>query len=64
MESEKMSIDTEIRHVTPAGTNIFLELGFSPEEAEQLNIQSQHDINVEKSKKELELFFGTKDEKI
>lgn len=40
-----MSIDTEIRHVTKAGANIFLELGFEPEEAEQFHAQSQQQIN-------------------
>ena len=29
----KMTIDTEIRHVTKPGTNLFLELGFDPGEA-------------------------------
>jgi len=28
-----MTIDTKIRHVTKPGANIFLELGFSAEEA-------------------------------
>jgi predicted XRE-type DNA-binding protein len=31
-----MKIDTEIRHVTKAGANIFLELGFPPAEAKRL----------------------------
>ncbi len=30
------SIDVKIQHVTPADANIFSELGFSGEEAEQL----------------------------
>ena len=29
-----MKIDTEIRHVTHPGANLFLELGFDLEEAE------------------------------
>lgn len=33
-------IDTDIRHVTPAGANLFLELGFSAEEAECLRLQA------------------------
>jgi hypothetical protein len=33
-------IDTSIEHITPAGTNIFLGLGFSPEEAERLYADS------------------------
>ena len=31
-----MKIDTEIRHVTKPGANLFLELGFAPEEAKLL----------------------------
>ena len=27
-----MKIDTEIRHVTKPGANLFLELGFTPDE--------------------------------
>ena len=42
---EKMAIDTETRHVTKAGANIFLELGFEPEEAEQFYAESQLQIN-------------------
>lgn len=40
-----MAIDTETRHVTKAGANIFLELGFEPEEAEQFYAESQRQIN-------------------
>ena len=40
-----MSIDTEIRHVTKARANIFLELGFDSTEAEQLKTESQQQIN-------------------
>jgi predicted XRE-type DNA-binding protein len=40
-----MNIDTEIRHVTKAGANIFAELGFSASEAEQFHAQSQQQIN-------------------
>jgi hypothetical protein len=38
-------IDTEIRHITKAGTNIFLDLGFDAEEAEQLYAESRRQIN-------------------
>ena len=31
-----MKIDTEIRHVTKPGTNLFLELSFTPDEAKRL----------------------------
>ena len=31
-----MKIDTDIRHVTKPGANLFLELGFMPEEAGRL----------------------------
>jgi predicted XRE-type DNA-binding protein len=40
-----MNIDTEIRHITKAGTNIFLDLGFDVEEAEQLHAESRRQIN-------------------
>ncbi len=47
-----MKIDTEIRHVTLAGANLFLELGFSPDEAEQLHRASLKQINETKQLKE------------
>ena len=40
-----MTIDTEIRHVTKPGTNLFLELGFSPAEARRLHAASRKQIN-------------------
>ncbi|WP_114814589.1 helix-turn-helix domain-containing protein [Paraburkholderia kururiensis] len=40
-----MSIDTEIRHVTKPGANLFLELGFAPDEAKRLHAASQKQIN-------------------
>jgi predicted XRE-type DNA-binding protein len=40
-----MSIDTEIRHVTKAGANLFLELGFPPAEAKKLQAASRKQIN-------------------
>ncbi|MDP1692357.1 MAG: XRE family transcriptional regulator [Burkholderiaceae bacterium] len=40
-----MSIDTEIRHVTKVGANLFLELGFSAAEAKRLNAASRKQIN-------------------
>jgi len=40
-----MTIDTEIRHVTKPGANLFLELGFAPEEAERLHAASRNQIN-------------------
>lgn len=40
-----MNIDTEIRHVTHQDTNLFLELGFEPEEAILLNAEVQQQIN-------------------
>ena len=33
-----MKIDTDIRHVTKPGTNLFLELGFSAKEAKHLQV--------------------------
>jgi len=47
-----MKIDTEIRHVTSPGTNLFLDLGFPPEEARRLNLASQQQINDTKQLKE------------
>ena len=40
-----MKIDTEIRHVTKPGANLFLELGFAPEEARRLQAASRKQIN-------------------
>lgn len=40
-----MTIDTEIRHVTKPGANLFLELGFAPDEAKRLNAASRKHIN-------------------
>jgi predicted XRE-type DNA-binding protein len=40
-----MKIDTEIRHVTKAGSNLFLELGFDPAEAKRLKAASRKHIN-------------------
>ena len=47
-----MKIDTEIRHVTKPGANLFLELGFSPTEAKRLHAASRKQINVTKRLKE------------
>jgi len=35
-----MKIDTEIRHVKKRGANLFLELGFAPDEAKRLRAAS------------------------
>jgi predicted XRE-type DNA-binding protein len=40
-----MKVDTKIRHVTKPGANIFLELGFSPDEAKRLQAASRKQIN-------------------
>jgi predicted XRE-type DNA-binding protein len=47
-----MKIDTEIRRVTKPGANLFLELGFSPEEAKRLHAASRRQINDTKLLKE------------
>lgn len=47
-----MSIDTEIRHVTQPGDNLFLELGFDSVEAARLHSESQQLINETKEIKE------------
>ena len=41
----KIKIDTEIRHVTKPGANLFLELGFAPAEAKRLQAASRKQIN-------------------
>lgn len=40
-----MKIDTQIRHVTRQGANLFLEMGFSPAEAKRLHAASRQQIN-------------------
>ena len=40
-----MKIDTEVRHVTKPGANLFLELGFPLEEAKRLQAASRKQIN-------------------
>jgi predicted XRE-type DNA-binding protein len=40
-----MKIDAEIRHVTKPGANLFLELGFAPDEAKRLQAASRKQIN-------------------
>jgi len=47
-----VKINTEIRHVTKPGTNLFLELGFPQEEAQRLHLASQQQINDTKQLKE------------
>ncbi|CAI1730502.1 MULTISPECIES: helix-turn-helix domain-containing protein [Serratia] len=37
-------IDSDSRHVTPAGGNVFADLGFSADEARQLQAQSNAEI--------------------
>lgn len=39
-----MSIETRSRHITPAGGNVFADLGFEPEEAAGLQAESQRVI--------------------
>ena len=40
-----MKVDTEIRRVTKPGGNLFLELGFTPDEAKRLQAASRKQIN-------------------
>lgn len=47
-----MKINTEIRHVTKPGANLFLELGFQHDEAQRLHLASQTQINATKQLKE------------
>ena len=41
-----MKIDTEIRHVTKPGANLFLELGFKPAESKRLQAASRKQIDA------------------
>ncbi len=47
-----MTINTKIRHVSKPGSNIFLELGFAPDEASRLHAISRRQINDTKMLKE------------
>jgi predicted XRE-type DNA-binding protein len=47
-----MTIDTKSRHVTPAGGNVFLDLGFEPEEAAALQAESRRVISEKLAIKE------------
>lgn len=47
-----MSIDTKSAHVTPAGGNVFADLGFDPKEAAALNARSQQIISEKLAIKE------------
>lgn len=47
-----MTIDTQIRHVTKSGANLFRELGFAPDEAERFQAESKQQINDTKVLKE------------
>ena len=40
-----MKVDTRIRHVTKPKANIFLELGFPPDEAKRLHAASRKQFN-------------------
>lgn len=45
-------IDTRIRHVTKAGSNLFADLGFPPEEAAALDRESRRQIQETTALKE------------
>lgn len=47
-----MTIDTEIRHITKPGANLFLELGFDAAEAAHFQAESQQRISDTKALKE------------
>ena len=47
-----MTIDTEVRHITKPGANLFLELGFDTTEAAHFNAKSQQRISDTKALKE------------
>ena len=47
-----MTIDTQVRHVTNAGANLFQDLGFAPDEAARFQAESRPQINDTKVLKE------------
>ncbi|MDP2783335.1 MAG: XRE family transcriptional regulator [Sulfurimicrobium sp.] len=47
-----MSIDTESRHITPVGGNVFADLGFEPEEAAALLAETKRIVSEKKAIKE------------
>lgn len=47
-----MTIDTQVRHITKPGSNLFQELGFAPDEAARFLAESQQQINDTKVLKE------------
>lgn len=47
-----IDIDTQVRHITKPGANLFRELGFAPDEAERFQAESQQQINDTKALKE------------
>lgn len=51
-KTQLTKIDTEIRHVTEPGTNIFSELGFPPEEAARYASESREKIDYALALKE------------
>lgn len=51
-KTQPAKIDTEIRHVTKSGANIFSELGFPPEEARRYESESREKIDYALALKE------------
>ncbi|CAN5371475.1 helix-turn-helix domain-containing protein [soil metagenome] len=47
-----IDIDTQVRHITKPGANLFRELGFAPSEAERFQAESKQQINDTKALKE------------
>jgi predicted XRE-type DNA-binding protein len=47
-----MNIDTETRHITPAGGNVFADLRFAPEEAARLLAETDQAISEKLAIKE------------
>ena len=41
----KLKIDTEVRHLTKPGTNLFEELGLAPGEAKRLHVAARKQID-------------------
>ena len=52
LKEQKMTIETKSAHITPAGGNVFLDLGFESEEAAKLKARSERIISEKLAIKE------------
>lgn len=47
--NQRMCIESESSQATPAGGNVFADLGFEPSGAEPLHVESQHILEISPS---------------